>query len=277
MLVNKQILICPARGNIKTEANLQAGDMVELQNIDGTNIITKLLPRKNSLTRPYISNLDQLIIVISPLPKPDLTLVDKLLIGCTIHNITPIIVVNKSDLSDDNWFLSIKEQFKQVVEHILFTSTKTGDGISEVKQLLSGKLSAFCGQSAVGKSSLINSLSQHTLNLKTDGLSKKINVGKNTTRDTQIFVFEHNTLIADTPGFNMLHYYEFEPASLKTYYPEFLPFANSCTYTNCNHVSESEELCAVKQAVNNNKINKSRYERYTQLYLKMKESWRKYD
>lgn len=272
MLVNDNVYECKARGNIKQNAKLQVGDLVFVELIEKDYVITKLQPRKNSLMRPYISNIDQLIIVISTLPKPDLLLVDKLLIGCQINHIEPVIVVNKSDLMDNSFFHSIKEQYTTGVTHILLTSAETKEGVAELKELLQGKLTAFCGQSAVGKSSLINAIFGN-LNLKVGELSQKINIGKNTTRQTQIFVLNNNAFVADTPGFNMLDYYELEPSDLKNYYAELVNYNNLCYFNNCNHINETN--CKVISDVNDGVINQQRYLRYVELYNKLLEHWRK--
>lgn len=248
------------------------GDIVFVEEVEKEFVITNLKPRKNSLIRPYISNIDQLIIVISTLPKPDFLLVDKLLIGCIINQIEPVIVVNKSDIIDNNFYNSVKEQYDSSVKHILLTSAETKNGVEQLKELLQGKLTAFCGQSAVGKSSLINAIFGN-LNLKTGELSQKINVGKNTTRQTQIFMLNNNSFVADTPGFNMLDYHELEPSELKGYYAEFVKYNNKCQFNNCNHINETN--CAVLKDLNNGLINKERYNRYVELYNKLLEIWRK--
>lgn len=274
VLLNGKQINCMARGGIKQDAKLQAGDHVELQQIGDDIIITKLFPRKNQLTRPYISNLDQLIIVISSVPKPDFLLVDKLLIGCQIFGIEPILVINKSDILPKGFYDEVLCQYGFALKKILLVSAKTGEGVQELKQLLDNKLSSFAGQSAVGKTSLLNAIFPN-LNQKTDGLSKKIQMGKNTTRDTQIFVYDKNTLIADTPGFSVLRYEEMDPAQLRDYYPEFAEHSKFCLYNDCRHISEKEHTCGVLQALKENKINQKRYNRYVELYEKNLQSWRK--
>ena len=272
--LENKVVNCMARGSIKQTSNLQAGDQVEVEHIGNDYVISKLLPRKNQLTRPYISNLDQLIIVLTSAPKADFSLVDKLLIGCQIYGITPILVVNKSDILPKGFYDDVLCQYGFAVQHILLVSSKTGEGVQELQTLLQNNLSAFAGQSAVGKTSLLNAIFPN-LNQKTDGLSKRIQMGKNTTRDTQIFVYNQNTFIADTPGFSVLRYEEMNPTHLREYYPEFAPYAKYCLYSDCGHVKEPEKECGVLQAVRENKINRKRYERYVDLYQKTTESWRK--
>lgn len=264
---------CFAKKTIQQLTNLQAGDHIEWEIAGKQAIITKLYPRKNALIRPYISNLEQLVIMLTSVPQPDLMLVDKLLIGCKIYGIEPMIVVNKSDVLQPGFYDDLLCQYGHAVKSILLTSAKTKEGLSGLKEKLQGKLTAFCGQSGVGKSSIISAL--FGVDLKTDALSLKSSRGKNTTRETEIFVFEQNTLVADTPGFSMLHYDDFDPSHLKGYYDEFEPFARLCLYSNCNHVKESVKECGVKQAVLENKINTKRFERYQILYEKLNEIWRK--
>ena len=231
------------------------------------------MPRKNSLVRQYIANLDQLVIVVSCVPKPDLSLVDKLLIGCIIYDIEPVLVINKTDIAKPAFVSQIIEQYEPVINSIITTSSYTKAGIDTLKQVLKNKLSAFCGQSAVGKTSLINAIFGN-LNLKTDSVSKKIQIGKNTTRSTQIFSFDDNTYIADTPGFNMLHFENIEHTELKKYFLEFEKF-ETCQFTDCNHINADASKCAVMQAVTSGKINQDRFDRYKELYLKLYDIWRK--
>ena len=166
-------------------------------------VITKVLPRKNELIRPKVTNIDQLLIVVSPVPKPDLMLVDKLIINCFINNIEPILVINKSDITSSQQIEDLKEQFEQVVKKIIVVSALKQNNIQELKSVLQNKTSVFAGQSAVGKSSLLNAIDPQ-INQATNILSKKVERGKHTTRECTIFVLENNILIADTPGFSML-------------------------------------------------------------------------
>jgi ribosome biogenesis GTPase len=279
VLQNNNIILCSARGNIKLQTDLKVGDFVKIENDTQTNsnIITNVMERKNNLIRPYIANIDQLFIVISSVPKPDFLLVDKLIIGCIIHNIEPIIVVNKAYIIDKEFFNDVVNQYTNSVKQIILTSTYSKTGYNNLIKLLENKLTVFCGQSAVGKTSLINMLFGQDL-LKTGELSKKIMIGKNTTRESQIFVLNNNTLIADTPGFNMLNIEEIKPNELKNFYLEFNEFNNLCYYYNCNHVNNCDDKCAVINAVNNKEINEKRYSRYLELYKKLETIWRnKYD
>ncbi len=267
---------CILSGLIKKNNKPLVGDIVEFSVNDydkDKNVITKILPRKNQLVRPYISNLDQLFIVLSKSPKPDYLLIDKLIIYAKINNITPIIVINKSDILSEQEIAEIKGQFPTY--KIIVVSAINND-VTELKQLLVNKISAFAGQSAVGKSSLINAISPN-LNLQTNGLSSKIERGQHTTRHNEIYIMDNNIYIADTPGFSMLSL-DLKPSELKDYYDDFKVFEDDCRYVGCDHINSKAKDCGVVKAVEEGKICLSRFDRYCKIYSELKEKWeRKYD
>lgn len=251
------------------------GDNVEIiENIYSKDkfIITKVYDRKNFIPRPKIANIDILLILIAPLPKPDFLLVDKLLIYCEINNIHPIIVINKCDIASADFVNSIKDEYKYYDTFVI--SAKDLIATSDIYNVLKGKTTAVCGQSAVGKSSLINCLIPN-IQLQTQGLSEKICRGKHTTRVNQIFL-NNDFFIADTPGFSSLDL-NIDFRQLSFYYPEFKDFIQDCRYVDCSHIKEGD-FCGVCVALNQGKINKNRYQRYIELYKKLKENWeKKYD
>lgn len=261
-------------GNVKKNLRIVVGDEVELDKIENDSkfVIKQVYPRKNQLVRPVVANIDQLIIVIAPKPQPDLLLVDKLIIYCMMNDIEPIIVLNKVDIMKESEIEDFKNQFKNVATHILITSAVENTNIQELKTLLKGKLSVFAGQSAVGKSSLLNALNLN-LNINTNVLSKKIERGKHTTRTVEIYLLENNILIADTPGFSALDLLNFKPDDIKSYYLEFNKFQEECKYLNCSHINEPAAECGVKRALNDGKINVNRYNRYKELYIFYKKKW----
>ena len=252
---------------------LLVGDNVELIKNDFSNdyVITKVLPRKNEILRPKVTNIDQLLIVVSKTPKPDFYLVDKLIINAYANNIDPIIVINKLDLFTREEIDDIVNQYKDVVDSIILNSAIESN-LSSLKDILKGKVSVFAGQSAVGKSSLINCI-DNNINQSTNILSRKVERGKHTTRECTIFVLKDNIMIADTPGFSMLEL-NIKYNELKDYYPEFSGY--NCKFYNCTHTSENG--CGVKEDVNLKKINNDRYNRYLELFKQLKEKWeREYD
>ncbi len=250
------------------------GDDVELKKDEFSSkyIITKVFPRKNCLPRPVVANIDKLLIVIANTPKPDLLLVDKLIIYAQILGIEPIIVINKSDLSDAGFVKTIMDQYLHL--KVFLISATQSIGIKELENYIKNSVCAVCGQSAVGKSSLINALIP-SAQLETQGLSAKIERGKHTTRVNQIFV-SNDICIADTPGFSNLEL-NLDYRELSAFYPEFDNYLDDCRYLDCSHVGEGRD-CGVISAVETQKINYDRYSRYVELYKKLKENWeKKYD
>ena len=219
-----------------------------------------------------VANIDKLLIVIANTPKPDLLLVDKLVIYAQILGIEPIIVINKSDLSDAGFVKSIIDQYLHL--KVFLISATQNKGIVELENYIKNSVCAVCGQSAVGKSSLINALIP-SAQLETQGLSAKIERGKHTTRVNQIFV-SNDICIADTAGFSNLEL-ELDYRELSAFYPEFDKYLDDCRYLDCSHVGEGKD-CGVISAVEAQKINYDRYSRYVELYKKLKENWeKKYD
>lgn len=266
---NNNIFVCKPRGTLKS-SGIFVGDNVSIT-IDNTNTIDKIFERKNLLIRPPLANLDQLIIVISPIPKPDFMIVDKLILFCYSHGIKPVLVVNKQDLSCElnNYVLSNYSTFIET----LFVSAKTSENLALLTSVLKGRLSAFAGQSAVGKSALINSLFQDKNAIEGE-LSKKINRGKNTTRHCEIF-YNKDFMIADTAGFTSLDenlllipYYE-----LALYYPDYNKYKHECRYSSCAHYNEPEKDCKIKQLVKVDKLDQERYNRYRKLYESLEQRW----
>lgn len=263
--------ICVARGNLKGDG-IFVGDKVEFNVIDGQPTIEQIQKRKNQLVRPPLANLDQLIIVIAEVPAPDYMIVDKLILFSLCYGIKPIIVVNKKDI-DKTVGNYIKKAYENVVEHIFFTNAITGDGVEDVKRAMNGKLSAFAGQSAVGKSALVNKIMSKHLS-RVGEISIKNQKGKNTTRHCEIF-FEDDIMITDTAGFTSLDekllpiaYFE-----LPYYYPDFVKYLEGCKYKSCVHINESEKECAIKQSVRAGLIDKDRYLRYKEIYKILNEKW----
>ncbi len=232
-------------------------------------VVTAVLPRKNELIRPYVANIDALFIVVAIVPKPDWICVEKLILNCHHQKITPVIVLNKCDLASDEEREAALKPYKG--EFTVFAvSAKTGEGLDGIKDYMQGKLVCFAGQSAVGKSSLINALGGK--NLQVGELSKKIARGKNTTRHVEIYELA-GARAADTCGFSVMESVEIDYDELVYYYDEFLAFQGECKYTNCTHVNEPG--CAVKRELEKGVISAERYGRYVKLYNALKESRRK--
>lgn len=265
VLSSKKIYNCVGLGKIKNNDIIKVGDNVLFEKLDANKgRITEILPRKNNLIRPPVANIDILCIVLSKSPTPDYLLIDKLIIFALSNNIMPILCVNKDDINNNADREYIIAQYKNVVKKIVFASALTNYGIAELKSIIKNKTVVFAGQSAVGKSSLVNVLlGEHIL---TGGLSTKTGRGKHTTRHAQLY-YKDNIKIMDTAGFSSFDI-EFDYHNLPLVYPDFP--VNKCKYDMCSHIGEAESDCVVKQLVTSNKIHHDRYARYVKLYNELK-------
>lgn len=263
---NEKEYFCQARGNLKKQG-IFVGDYVEFD--EKKQIIEKILPRKNCIIRPPLANLDKMFIVISSKPKTDFELVDKLILFCITNDIKPVLCINKVDESK-TFADEVKNIYKNNFE-IVCTSAKM-NMTQQLKDKIKG-ICAFAGQSAVGKSSLINSIFEKSFEEVGD-FGKKVERGKQTTRLVTLYPFG-DSYIADTAGFSQLDekYLDVDYRELSRYYPDFYPFVNECKYQTCEHTSPKD--CAVMKALSEGKISKNRYQNYLKL-LASKKSEKRY-
>ena len=238
--------------NLKKEG-IFVGDKVECQN----GVIERVLERKNLLIRPPLANVDTMIIVVAFQPKPDFLLVDKLLVFCMVKGIIPILCVNKSDLSE-NFVSDVKKIYKNVVDIVSISTLD--ESVMKLKKYIKG-ITALAGQSAVGKSSIINALLGEKLATIGD-FSKKAMRGKQTTRLVELYDLKNGNYLADTAGFSKLseELLLINENELKDYYPDFIKYAHECKYKSCQHLSLKD--CGIVKAVREGKISKTRYENY---------------
>ena len=262
---------CKARGNFR-KLNLSplVGDDVEISvNENAENRIEAILPRKNSLVRPPLANLDQLFIVSSVVdPGINTFIIDKLIAIAEYKKIEPIIIITKIDMDDS--YAHYEEIYKSAGFKTIVCSNVDMRGIEEVKSLLRGKISAFTGNTGVGKSSLLNSIDKE-LTLKTGETSKKLGRGKHTTRHSELFKV-CGGYVADTPGFSSLDFEKCERIlkdDLFECFREFEPYFGQCKFSTCSHINEKG--CAVCSAVENGEIQKSRHDSYIQMYNDVKD------
>lgn len=249
------------RGIFKKEGiTLAVGDNVEIQVLpDRDAVIEKILPRKNQFIRPPIVNVDCFVVVFSAAkPKPNFSIIDKFLIMARYWETEAVICVNKCDLASSEELSEIRKIYEGVYP-VVFVSAKTGEGIRELDTYMKGKRAAFAGPSGVGKSTITNLLIPEA-NMETGKVSKKTSRGKHTTRHVEIFQTEGGGLLFDTPGFTSFDILEAEEGDLSFYYPEFAPFSAMCRFDDCRHLKEPE--CGVRQAVEEGKISRTRYESY---------------
>lgn len=258
-----------ARGKLrKDEITPLVGDIVEIEiTEDNSAVIEKINTRKNELKRPKVSNIDQVIYIISTKnPKPDLLMLDKQLAYAEKLKINAIIVINKIDLEEN--YEEIKDIYEQIGYETILTSAREKKGIEELRRKLKNKTSVFSGNSGVGKSSIINAL--FGIDKTQEGeISKKNKKGKNTTTDTKLYELEENTYIADTPGFSSFEICEIESEKLDTCFKEFREEIKECEFIGCTHIKEIE--CGVKKAIKEKRITKERYDNYCKIYEELKD------
>lgn len=257
---------CKARGKFRKE-NMKpvVGDLCDFEIDDNQEgYIKKIAKRKNYLTRPPISNIDQALLVFSIThPDFDSLLLDRFLANVEHKDVKPIIVITKIDL-DSSRMEKIKQDYHDY--HIIFVSSKEHIGIDEVKANLKDKVTVVTGQSGVGKSSLLNALDIQ-LHIETNEISDALGRGKHTTRHVELIKM-HGGYVADTPGFSSLEL-EMEPRELAVSYHDFRRLSESCKFRGCLH--DSEPYCAVKQAVEDGEITKDRYLHYLSFLKEVKE------
>ncbi len=271
----KEIIQAKARGNTKKKGSILVGDVVSVESAGQDYMITSVRNRQNSLIRPPVSNIDQMIIVTSlATPVPDYILLDKQIVLCMSKGINPVICINKIDLERDNEQAKIdleyiKKTYSNLGIEILFVSAKEKVGLDDLKKVLKGKTSAFSGNSGVGKSSITSELIGQ--DILVGDIGQKSNRGKHTTKSVNIYAIDEDTFILDTPGFSSYELYDIEYRDLKDFYPEFK--SCHCDYSDCAHVIEDESVCDVKRHLNDGKIDSGRYERYVYIYEKLKEQY----
>ena len=266
-----EVFKCRARGNfrLKNKSPL-VGDKVKLrvENPEDEGLILEIYERTNHLVRPAVANLDILIIVSAlSIPKPNLSVVDRLIATARFNNITPLIVFNKVDEEKGKVFSKI---YKKIGYDTVLTSATCGKGVKKLRKLIDGKISAMAGNTGVGKSALLNAINCE-LNLACGEVSQKLNRGRHTTRHVELLKINNNTFIADTPGFSSfdLQTCEVTAQGLAFCFDDFLEYAKACKFSSCTHISE--EGCEVLKAVNNGNIAVSRYKSYRYMYDAIKD------
>lgn len=269
---NNEIYEAVARGRLKNEnLNPVVGDKVQFEILNEEKkeaVIEKIEERTVYIKRPKMSNIKKIILVVScKHPKPDLLLLDKQLIFAEWLKIKPVIVLNKIDLDSKNDYEEIENIYSDLGYKVITTNAKDNIGIDKLLEELKGEISAFSGNSGVGKSTLINAIFNDLVTIEGE-ISIKNKRGKNTTTGTKLYEINENTFIADTPGFSTFDIYEIDYRELYKYFIEFNKYVENCEYIGCSHVGERR--CGIKDALESNEINKSRYDNYVKIYQELK-------
>ena len=267
----EQLYSCKARGVFRKKGITPlAGDLVEIRlGEDGTGYVEEILPRKNFLTRPPVANIDQLIVVTSVCdPSPNTLLIDEAIAAAEDKEIEPVVVVSKTDLESGEW---LRDIYEKAGIPFFAVSSVTDEGIEAVKSLLKGKVTAFTGNSGVGKSSLLNRIDPR-LALETGEISQKLGRGRHTTRKVELSKLGNDTYVADTPGFSSISLEQCDlvrKENLQFCFREFEPYRNQCKFPSCSHTCEKG--CAVLQAVQEGQIHLSRHTSYVAMYNEVKD------
>lgn len=265
------ITACKARGVFRNQGiTPYAGDMAAFR--DG--VITEVLPRKNSIIRPPLANLDRLFFVVSLCkPSPNYLLLDKFIAVARYKDIEPVIVITKTDLASDE---ELRRIYKDAEVKIISVDYDDPETTEEVAALIKGKISAFTGNTGAGKSTLLNHIAPE-LRLPVGEVSDKLGRGRHTTRTAVLYPILGG-YIADTPGFSTFEteqYADIKKEELAECFPEFTQFAGQCRFADCAHICEKG--CAVLKALHEGRIEKSRHSSYTAMYeeAKQRKDWEK--
>ena len=261
------VVTCRGRGILRKEQITPlTGDLVEITLEGGKGMVETVLPRSNSFIRPAVANVDALVLFaanVNPVTEP--FLIDRVAAIAGDQNVPCILCVNKSDLDPAE---QLQEIYKKAGFPVICTSAKTGQGIEELRQALKGKLTAFTGNSGVGKSSILNCLCPE-LTLATGEVSEKLGRGRHTTRHVELYCLGDDTYVMDTPGFSSFDTDQMDvilKENLQYSFPDFAPCLVRCQFADCTH--RSEPGCAVRARVEAGQISASRYESYLRLYEK---------
>ena len=268
---NDEIIECKARGKFRKEHIVpMIGDEVEIDVKNGKGTIAEIYPRKNSLIRPAVANIDTVIVVVaakSPDPAP--YVIDKMLVNAEINGIEAMVCINKTDLAE---YEELKTIYEKAGYKTIAVSGETKAGLEELFDVIKGKTTAFTGVSGVGKSTILSYIIGS--DLETGAVSDKISRGRHTTRHVELFKLEKGGYIFDTPGFSSVETEDITAEELDTCFPEILDAKGGCRFRTCAHIDEPD--CSVKMAVENGDIPITRYQSYKELYetLRGKKSWK---
>ena len=264
---------CKAKGIFRKDKKKPlVGDHVEIEILsedEKTGNLTELLERKNELIRPAVANVDQALVIFAlEDPKPNVALLDRFLVMMEQQEVPAAVCFNKDDLAGPEKAEEMRKIYEDCGYPVFLCSAAKKEGIDALREYLDWKTTVVAGPSGVGKSSLTN-LFQSEIHMETGEISRKLKRGRHTTRHAQLIPLGKDTWLCDTPGFTSLYTENMEKEELRGYFPEFRPLEGSCRFQGCVHVKEPG--CAVKNALEQGRIHRSRYENYVMFYEELKE------
>lgn len=266
----EQILTCRARGKFRRDGiSPLVGDRVEVRELgNGEGFVEQILPRRNTFTRPAVANIDQLVVIASAaIPRTDPYLIDRVAAIAALKGCRVVVLLNKCDLDRADELYGI---YRAAGFPTLRVSAETGEGLEDLKALIAGKLSAFTGNSGVGKSSILNALDP-AFHIQVGEVSQALGRGRHTTRHVELYKLSCGAEVVDSPGFSSFETEELN-LELKDRLPEtfleFGPYLGKCRFVGCSHTREKG--CAVLEALERGKIQRSRHRSYLRLYEELK-------
>ena len=261
------VVTCRGRGSLRRGSEIPlTGDLVEITVEKGKGMVEKILPRKNSFVRPAVANIDALVVFaanVNPITEP--FLVDRVAAIAGDQGVPVYLCINKCDLDPA---VDLTRIYRNAGFPVLQTSAETGEGVEQLRQWITGKLTAFTGNSGVGKSSMLNALCP-SLTLATGEVSEKLGRGRHTTRHVELYCLDESTYVADTPGFSSFDTDQMDvilKENLQYAFPDFGRYLGQCQFHDCTH--RREPGCAVRAAVEGGVIEPTRYDSYLRLYEK---------
>lgn len=269
-----QVYECKQRGKFRQNKNVAlVGDKVDISVNGAQGVIEEILPRTSELIRPAIANVNQVLVIFAlDQPKPDLKLLDRILVLAEHQRVEPILCFNKVDLVNEADKEKMIEIYKPTGYPILVFSALNHTSFPELRPVLKGKITVLAGPSGAGKSTLLNALNSQW-QLKTGDLSEKVKRGKHTTRYVELLPLGNSDFVADSPGFSTLYLPDILKEDLAHYMPDFVTHIN-CKFNGCLHLAEPQ--CGIKAACEKGLIAQSRYENYKEFMAELKEKERKY-
>ncbi len=260
------LITCRGRGTLRRADSPLTGDLVEITAEQGRGMVEKILPRKNHFVRPAVANVDMLVVFaanVNPVTEP--FLIDRVAAIAGQQEVPVVLCINKCDLDSA---VDLNRIYCNAGFRVIQASAETGEGVEALRQMLKGKLSAFTGNSGVGKSSILNRLCPE-LRLPTGEVSEKLGRGRHTTRHVELYRLDADTYVADTPGFSSFDTDQMEvilKEDLQYAFPDFADHLGQCQFHDCSH--RKEPGCAVRQALDAGAIEPTRYDSYLRLYEK---------